>query len=70
MVYKGDEGWRREKEKEMKEKIDEEEEEMGRKEKEDETEARGATPVAAVWGSEDVREKKVKTEEIPNNSLN
>ena len=54
----------------MKEKIDEEEEEgeMGRKEKEDETEARGATPVAAVWGSEDVREKKVKTEEISNNS--
>ena len=50
--------------------IDDEEEEMVRKEKKDEIAARCARPVAAVWPAGDVRERKVKTKEIPNNSLN
>ena len=45
--------------------VDEEEKEMGRKEKEVETGARSTTPVATAFAARDVREKEVKSEEIP-----
>ena len=66
-IEKGDEEWEREKGQELKEKmeVDGEEKERGRKEKKVETGVRSSTPVAPAFGARDVREKEVKSEEIP-----
>ena len=45
--------------------VDEEEKEMGRKEKKVETGVRSTTPVAPVFRAQDVREKEVKSEQMP-----